>query len=266
MHNNMSKISVIIPVHTTENDLVSVWLNKAIKSVENQSVRPDSVIVVRGTSEELKKELESFDFSSIKDIVKVVENSTGKEDFASQVNFGVDYVDTEYFSILEADDEYSKIWFSNVKQHISAYPENDIFLSLVVETDPFGNFLSFTNEPVWAKDFSEEIGIIDENTIQSYPNFNTSGMVIKTEKYKEYGGFKSSMKLSFIYEFLLRMTHNSCRVMVIPKLGYKHTNQREGSLFKGYKDFINPDEARFWMNLAKKEYFFTQDRNITYTT
>jgi len=52
----------------------------------------------------------------------------------------------------------------------------------------------------------------------------------------------------------------------LPKLGYKHTNQRDGSLFKGYKDSIDPDEARFWMNLAKKEYFFIQDRNITYTT
>jgi hypothetical protein len=260
----MSKISVIIPIHTTENNLI-LWLKNAIKSVENQSVRPDSVLIVRGTNEELKKEIESIDLGDIKDIVRIVENNTGKEDFASQVNFGVTHVDTEYFSVLEADDEYSKIWFKNVKTYISSYPETDIFLSMVVETDTSGNFLSFTNEPVWAKDFSEEMGIIDENTIQSYPNFNTSGMVIKTEKYKEFGGYKSSMKLSFIYEFLLRMTHNSCRTMVIPKLGYKHTNQREGSLFKSYKEFINPDEARFWMNLAKKEYFFTQDRDITYS-
>jgi len=260
----MSKISVIIPIHTTENNLI-LWLKNAIKSVENQSVRPDSVLIVRGTNEELKKEIESIDLGDIKDIVRIIENNTGKEDFASQVNFGVTHVDTEYFSVLEADDEYSKIWFKNVKTYISSYPETDIFLSMVVETDTSGNFLSFTNEPVWAKDFSEEMGIIDENTIQSYPNFNTSGMVIKTEKYKEFGGYKSSMKLSFIYEFLLRMTHNSCRTMVIPKLGYKHTNQREGSLFKSYKEFINPDEARFWMNLAKKEYFFTQDRDITYS-
>jgi glycosyltransferase involved in cell wall biosynthesis len=245
----MSKISVIIPIHTTENNLI-LWLKNAIKSVENQSVRPDSVLIVRGTNEELKKEIESIDLGDIKDIVRIVENNTGKEDFASQVNFGVTHIDTEYFSVLEADDEYSKIWFKNVKTYISSYPETDIFLSMVVETDTSGNFLSFTNEPVWAKDFSEEMGIIDENTIQSYPNFNTSGMVIKTEKYKEFGGYKSSMKLSFIYEFLLRMTHNSCRTMVIPKLGYKHTNQREGSLFKSYKEFINPDDGRFWMNLA----------------
>lgn len=260
----MSKVSVIIPIHTTENNLVN-WLNNAVKSVENQVVKPEMVIIVRTPNEELKTQIDSIDFGTIKDIVKVVENTTGKEDFASQVNFGVENIDTEFFSVLEADDEYSKIWFKNVQEYIGAYPNNDLFLPLVVETDPNGNFLSFTNEPVWAKDFSEEIGFLDENTIQAYPNFNTSGMVVRTEKYKECGGYKASMKLSFIYEFLLRMSHNSCGIMVIPKLGYKHTNQRDGSLFKGYKDFINPDEARFWMNLAKKEYFFNQDRNITYS-
>jgi hypothetical protein len=260
----MSKVSVIIPIHTTENNLI-MWLKNALKSVETQIRRPDAVVIVRGTNEELKKEIESINFGEIKDIVKVIENNTGKEDFASQVNFGVQNIDTEYFSVLEADDEFSRIWFKNVYHYIDVYPENDIFLPLVVETDSSGNFLSFTNEPVWAKDFSEEIGFLDENTLQTYPNFNTSGMVVKTEKYKEYGGYKASMRLSFIYEFLLRMSHNSCVIMVIPKLGYKHTNQREGSLFKSYKEQINPDEGRFWMNLAKKEYFFSMDRNITYT-
>jgi glycosyltransferase involved in cell wall biosynthesis len=263
MHKNMSNVTVIIPIHTTENNLTN-WLKNSLKSIENQTTKPEAVIIVRTPSEELTKEIESIDLGSIKSITKIIENTTGNYDFSSQVNFGVESVNTEYFSVLEADDEYSRIWFKNVQTYVESYSNVDLFLPLVVETDPSGNFLSFTNEPVWAKDFSEEIGFLDENTIQAYPNFNTSGMVIRTDKFKEFGGYKSSMKLSFIYEFLLRMTHNSCRVMVIPKLGYKHTNNREGSLFKSYKDNVNQDEARFWMNLAKKEYFFTADRNITY--
>lgn len=259
----MTNVTVIIPIHTTENNLTN-WLKNSLKSIENQITKPEAVIIVRTPSEDLTKEIESIDLGSIKGITKVVENTTGKYDFSSQINFGVEHVNTEFFSVLEADDEYSRIWFKNVKTYTESYSNVDLFLPLVVETDPSGNFLSFTNEPVWAKDFSEEIGFLDENTIQTYPNFNTSGMVIRTEKFKEFGGYKSSMKLSFIYEFLLRMTHNSCRVMVIPKLGYKHTNNREGSLFKSYKDDVKPDEARFWMNLAKKEYFFSTDRNITY--
>ena len=56
--------------------------------------------------------------------------------------------------------------------------------------------------------------------------------------------------------------------MSIPKVGYKHTNQRVSSLFWDYKfnnDMkLNPEEAKFWVELAKKEYFFTTDREILY--
>ena len=52
--------------------------------------------------------------------------------------------------------------------------------------------------------------------------------------------------------------------MVIPKLGYKHTNNRSGSLFDHYKNTIDVMESKFWLNKAKKEYFFTEDREITY--
>ena len=79
---------------------------------------------------------------------------------------------------------------------------------------------------------------------------------------------KSSIKLTFNYEFLLRATYNDCVIMSIPKVGYKHTNQRTNSLFWDYKfktDVkLNPEEAQFWVELAKKEYFFTSDREILY--
>jgi hypothetical protein len=89
-------------------------------------------------------------------------------------------------------------------------------------------------------------------------------MIVKKSIYEDNGGLKSNMKLTFTYEFLLRMTYFSVPVMVIPKLGYKHTNNREGSLFVEYKSSIDVLESKFWVNKAKKEYFYTQDREITY--
>jgi len=57
--------------------------------------------------------------------------------------------------------------------------------------------------------------------------------------------------------------------MTIPKVGYKHTNQRVDSLFWDYKfnesGKLSPDEAKFWIDLAKKEYFFTKDRQVEYS-
>jgi hypothetical protein len=55
--------------------------------------------------------------------------------------------------------------------------------------------------------------------------------------------------------------------MTIPKLGYKHTNMREGSIFWNYKfgeEQMLEDEVKFWVQAAKKEYFFVNDRNIKY--
>jgi len=55
--------------------------------------------------------------------------------------------------------------------------------------------------------------------------------------------------------------------MSIPKIGYKHINLREGSIFWNYKngdDNLTDEEVRFWVESAKKEYFFINDRSIKY--
>jgi len=92
-------------------------------------------------------------------------------------------------------------------------------------------------------------------------------MVVRKDTYQELGGFKPSIKLTFVYEFLLRLTYNSTKIMTIPRIGYKHLNMREGSIFWSYKNGeqkVTEDEVRFWLESAKKEHFFTEDRNIKY--
>ena len=66
---------------------------------------------------EIKKELDNFAYETkIKNILSIVEND-GETDFCSQINFGVSKLDTEWFSILEIDDEFSKIWISNFNKY-----------------------------------------------------------------------------------------------------------------------------------------------------
>jgi hypothetical protein len=92
-------------------------------------------------------------------------------------------------------------------------------------------------------------------------------MVIKKDTFIDFGGFKPSIKLTFVYELLLRLTYNSVKIMSIPKLGYKHINLRNGSIFWNYKNGeskMSEDEIKFWIQSAKKEYFFVEDRNIKY--
>jgi hypothetical protein len=255
-------ISVILPVHEL-NEVTKPLFNNAVKSVELQKSRPNELVIVVPKGSEVSKYVKSLDFGEIKNSVTIAEND-GETDFASQINFGVKQSKSEWVSFLELDDEYANIWFKNVYEYMEAHNNVGLFMPIVIDTDSNGNFIGFTNEAVWANSFSDELGILDLNALLTYQNFNIDGIVIKKSIYEEFGGFKSSMKLTFIYEFLLRMTFKDVRTMVIPRFGYKHVNQRPGSLFENYKETMDPAEAKWWLNQAKKEYYFDKDRKITY--
>ena len=147
---------------------------------------------------------------------------------------------------------------------MDAYTNVDLFMPIVVDTDANGNFIGFTNEAVWANSFSDELGILDLNALLAYQNFNIDGILIKKDVFEEHGGFKPSIKLTFIYEFLLRMAFKDVRIMTVPRFGYKHVNQRPESLFDSYRTTMDPVEAKWWLTQAKKEYYFEKDRKITY--
>lgn len=261
----MSTISVILPVLSTHSKDFTELFEKSIDSVKQQQSPIDELIIVHTDEESLVTFLNNYDFGDLK--VEKVLNNTNSTDFQSQVNLGISKANSEWISILEFDDEYSFIWFKNVRKYIQAHPECDGFLPLVVDVDNKGMFAGYTNEATFAASFNTEIGILTNELLNEYQNFQTSGMVIKKSFFEDFGGFKQSMRLTFVYELLLRLTYNSARIMTIPRIGYKHTNMRESSIFWNYKfgdKKITETEAKFWIDTAKKEYFFTYDRNIKY--
>lgn len=260
-----TNISVILPIYKLD-DTTKALFNNAVESVSNQLILPEElVIVVDKNDAESLSYVKSYDYKDISSIVTIIENE-GKTDFPSQVNLGVNKAKGEWVSILEQDDEYSKIYFKNVVKYRNANPNVELFMPIIVDVDPNFNFLNFTNEACWANGFSEELGFLDNNSLLAYQNFSVDGIVIKKSVYTDLGGLKSNIKLTFPYEFLLRMTFKAVRTMIVPKFGYKHMNQREGSLFKHYKDTMNSVESRWWLATAKKEYYHTKDREITYAS
>lgn len=259
---NKTQISVILPVHELNDETKKLFSN-AVQSVQEQIVRPDELVIVVPKDTEVAAYVKSLDYGDYKESVIIAEND-GPTDFAAQVNFGVSASKSEWFSILEFDDEYAKIWFKNVIEYRAAHTDVEIFMPVIVDVDASGQFMGLTNEAVWAQSFSDELGVLDNNALLAYQNFNIDGIVIKKSVFDAFGGFKSSIKLTFIYEFLLRMTFKAVKVMVIPRFGYKHMNQRPDSLFASYKETLNPSEARWWLAQAKKEYYFSKDRKITY--
>lgn len=264
MENNLN-LSVILPISSYFHKDFEDYFMKAIDSVKKQQVSINELVIVHTAEEKLVNFINNYNFEGL-NVVKVL-NDGDKTDYSSQINLGVEKSSSEWVSFFEFDDEYSFIWFKNVNDYINAHPECDGFLPIVVDVDNKGMFAGYTNEATFAASFNTEIGILTNELLLQYQNFQSSGMVIKKSTFTEYGGFKPSMKLTFVYEFLLRMTYNSARIMTIPRLGYKHINMRESSIFWNYKngkDIITDNEVKFWIESAKKEYFFTNDRNIKY--
>lgn len=257
-------LSVILPIKSSKAKDFEEYFNKSITSLKNQLIEFEELVIVHTPEESLVSFLNDYDFGNLQ-VNKILWDKT--PNYCEQVNFGIKSAKGTWVSLFEFDDEYSSIWFNNVKKYIDAHPQIQMFLPVVVETDEKGLFVGFTNEATFAANFSQEIGILTNETLKNYQNFQTAGSVFKKEVIEDFGGFKSSIKLTFIYELLLRLTYNSVSIMTIPRLGYKHVNLREGSIFWNYKngeDKMIEDEVKFWIQTAKKEYFFTDDRVIKY--
>lgn len=256
--NDMKELAVIIPMHEFGKENIEL-ANKAIQSI------PEGVTVYlsvpKGTSEAKIKNIPSS-------VLRVVSEDDGTT-FADLVNSGVKALnnndDVKWFSILEIDDTYTPIWLDNVKKYIEFYPDYSVLMCLEDITDfNNGKYIGFGNEAAWASSFSNEIGHIDHDCLQNYFDFYLTGSVFNKTDWNEVGGLKPSIKITFWYEWMLRLTKNGKKIFVIPKVGYNHSLGREGSLVETYKKTVDSEETQWWFGLAKREMFFKEDRKKEY--
>lgn len=256
----MKQITTIVPIHKYDETLKET-LGNAFKSFYETSRNIPADLMIVGPKDVL--DLVKADF--VNGDAVYVENENPW--FSAQINAAVKKVKTDYFSILEYDDEYTPIWFDNVAKYIAAGDDIAVYLPLTEvfdhqhkEQGPIG----YINEAVWASSFSEKLGYFDNECLQDYLIFNTTGGVFRTKDFIEVGGLKESMKLSFWYEFLLRAINKDKNVFVIPKVGYFHIVNRSDSLASEYAQTMSDRESEFWVELARKEYLYKTDRKKTY--
>lgn len=248
-----NKLLIIIPLHHF-NDDVKPLLENAIKSV------PSNIDIALSIPKSIKDDVEKgMTFSKN---VKIVSNENNSTAFSDLVNAAVDE-NYNWFSILEFDDEYTPIWFDNVDKYIDYKSDYSVFIPLEDLVDYKKNeYLGIGNVAPWASSFSNEIGVIDLDCLQNYFEFYLTGAVFNTKDWKEIGGLKNNIPIYFWYEFVLRAANKGKKIFVIPKVGYTHYVGREGSLLEIYKNSIGEKEAKYWMSVAKKEYFFVEQREV----
>lgn len=253
----MENLTVIIPIHELNEDLLA----NAIKSVNTQQTVKSKINVLLVYPKELELSLNLFiKKNKFKNLIIDKLLNTGKTDFQSQINTAVKNISTEYFSILEFDDEYSNIYFRNIEKYINHYPEIEGFLPLMVEVDKSGDVMKLTNEFVWSKSFvnDNEFGYLTNEMLQDFSYFFISGGVFKKDKFIECGGLKTNFDVSAVYEFLLRFTYTNNRVYVIPKIGYSHLNDREGSATRQFIAKYKEGDSKEEFERARKEHIFSK--------
>ena len=118
----MNKITTIVPVHKFD-DEVKTLLETAIKSfVETNKNNPSDLMFVGP-----KEVLEQVKAMNLGEAV-YIENENAW--FSAQINAAAKKVKTDYFAILEYDDEFTPIWFDNVVRYINTGDDISVFLPL----------------------------------------------------------------------------------------------------------------------------------------
>lgn len=190
----------------------------------------------------------------------------------------------EAMSIVEIDDSIGVNWYKVANLYMQENEDIGFFLPMMRNFQN-GGLSGLMNEACWAEGISEEPGKFDMNLLLRYNCANPLGGLYRISEIEEYseerdGKFypmKESMKISHYYEFFLRMVYNDVKVMSVPRVGYDFRVQNAEEFtpstskipnnittIPADKGGIDMQEASFWLELPKKEYFFDEDRNKVY--
>jgi hypothetical protein len=237
-----------------------------------------------------QKEDGSFDLVQTKSsksfsyAVEKTDSSTFSKVFNESFNYALQN-EYKWFSVVEYLDVINKNWYKTFDAFSEAKPNHDVFTPITKQTNN-GLFGGFLNEACWAEGVAEEAGVFDLNMLLRMNCINVTGTVYKTESLKQYSeerdGFyypmKENLKVSCCYEFFLRFIYNDLKIFSIPRIGYEYVVVANSTK---YDEFLSKvptnllsiskedggltnEEYQFWLQTAKKEYFFDEQRNIEY--
>lgn len=267
----MKDITIIVPIHDF-NSKIKEYLDKALASVDsNVKTYTDgklSVLFVSSIDDEEKNKAFNECISAEHDFSYTVVTNDGNHDFCSQINFGVDHVKTEHFSILEFDDEYTPKWFKMANEYYYGNESISIFLPVNMFHDSeyanwqYGNTMALSPTFITSdSNDNDDIGIVNYVRLEKCSLFNLTGGIFNTKDFIAVGKYKPSIQVAFNYELMLRMTKKGLKIMVVPKEGYLHTIGREGCLTSSYMMTMTEEEREKWFSLAVRECIYDEDRN-----
>lgn len=257
-----SNLAYIIPAHKLHPGLTA-----AIDSVLAQSPKANLILVT--PKDEVYPSISDARLEKL-----TLVNAEGDRSFPALVNLGIEAAkgmeNVEWISILEYDDALLPYATAVFEKYRDRFDQTPVFAGLTLIVDPGDRTKDQTqppalqqmaNEAAWAPNIMEVPGIVDFNAMLRMNFVLLTSTFIKLEILDEIGNLKQNMKHFSDYEFLLRIVYNGHEIRSIPKATHYHYNN--GEALTTLRS-LNRDEAEFWVNAARKEYFFEFDRELSY--
>jgi hypothetical protein len=249
------------------------------------SIIAESIIEMPSQKED--GSFEMVQVKSSKNFSYVVEK-TDSETFPKLFNESFNYAlhnEYSWFSVVEYLDIISKNWYKTFDMFSESKPNYDVFTPITKQSNN-GLFGGFLNEACWAEGVAEEAGIFDLNMLLRMNCINVTGTVYKAESLKQYSEerdglyypMKENLKVSCCYEFFLRFIYNDLKIFSIPRIGYEYSVVANAAKYDEFlskvptnllniskeEGGLTNEEYQFWLQAAKKEYFFDEQRNVEY--
>ena len=198
MNNNNSKISVVCPTYNSEK-----YIEKAIKSLLSQDVKPDEVIFSDDGSKDktvniIKKYQTPFEKKGI--AIKIIINTHSGPGGAR--NSGIKQSSFSWIAFIDSDD----IWYSNkislVKNSINQNPKKNCFLHWEKLIKTNGEVIDLKHGELVSSDRPLENQLYKSNF------FSTSAIVCSKSLIIDSGYFDTSLPNAQDYDLWLKMSPN----------------------------------------------------------
>jgi glycosyltransferase involved in cell wall biosynthesis len=222
------KFSVIIPVYNVE----AKWLEKAIKSVQNQIYTNWEICIADDASNKNHIKPILTKYSDVDPRIKVAFRHKN-ENISAASNSALELATGDYIALLDHDDELSiDALFENAKL-INHHPDADFIYSDEDKIDKRGNRCDPFFKPDWSPDYFHAC------------MYTCHLGVYRTSLVRSIGGFRREYDGSQDYDLVLRIVEKTKEIYHIPKILY-HWRIIPASVTSG-------EQAKPWAYIAAQK-------------
>lgn len=301
---NNKELLVVLPINKVEENLLNecayslanqktpvdvlVFVNdlddKSLKIVEKILKKP--ILTVSKQDEKGESIIENVESENgVNYIIISTEKNTYSKIFNEAFNYAIKN-EYKFISPIEYDDVLDISWYKIALKYAEEKEDIHAFMPLIKENSN-GTWIGFLNEAPWSEGMAEEAGFADLQLLLRYNCLSFTGGVYNVKALQEisdeddegcFKPIKESLKISVFHEFFLRMVYNDIKFYTVPRVGYEQRIDRQTEIVNRLSTKIpknigslpeenggmSMDELKFWVESAKKEYFFEYDRKNVY--